>query len=80
MSLKTEILAVGVRYVAERLNLTRPKDSFSDLLDTLMGVEPVERRIARAVEEKIDNAADIAKAKIHDRAEKRRTTFYPYKK
>lgn len=79
MSLKTEAIALAVRIVVEKTNLVSRPDQVTEFWNQLFGIEPYDVKIARRLESSIDNAADKAKQKIHERAEKRRT-IYPFKK
>lgn len=66
MNVKRELIAAIVRALADNTNLVRKPDSFSQFIDTFMGEETYDRRIAANVEEEAARALDAAK-RFHTR-------------
>lgn len=61
MSFKTEIVAIGVRYLAENTNLVRKPDAFEELISNIFTGETYDQRVARELVGKTDEVVSIAK-------------------
>ena len=61
MNLKTEIVALAVRALAENTNLIRKPDAFEELISTLFTGKSFDQRVAEDVVGKTDEVVSIAK-------------------
>lgn len=61
MNIKRELIAAVVRVLADKSILIHKPDSFTQLIDTFMGAESYDQRIARDVEAEAARALSAAK-------------------
>jgi hypothetical protein len=61
MNLKTEIVALAVRTLAEKTNLVRKPDAFEELINTIFTGKSFDQRVAEDVIGTTDELASIAK-------------------
>lgn len=65
MTIKTEIVALAVRVLAEK-NIIRKPDTFTEMLSTLLSGDTFDRRIANDIVTSTDKAvAAVKRAKIN---------------
>jgi len=67
MNIKTEIVALAVRLLADKTNLIHKPDTFELFLNSLMGVESYDRRLASEIIAESDRAVAAVKRKNTDR-------------
>lgn len=61
MSMKTELIALGIRLVADRTTLICKPDAFEIFISDLFGLETYDRRLARSIEAEVDRGVNAAK-------------------
>jgi hypothetical protein len=64
MNIKREIIALGIRLLADKTSLVQKPDSFTLLLNSMFGGETYDQQLARKIETDLDKAVDVTKRKI----------------
>lgn len=65
MNIKSSLIALAVRIIADNSNIVRKPDQFESFLNTMFGVENDEQRLTREIEESIDQmTATVKRVKI----------------
>jgi len=73
MNLKTEIVALAVRALADKTNLIRKPDAFEELITGLFGGESYDQRLAKDIVADADKLASAAKRFKTSRQAKKNT-------
>lgn len=64
--MKTELIAFAVRALSEKTTLIPKPDPMSDLITTIFGGEPYDRRLAKEIESESERAvAAVKKMNLH---------------
>lgn len=64
MTIKRELIALGVRLLADKTSLVRKPDSFELLLNSFFNTETYDQQLARKIEEDLDRASHATKRAI----------------
>lgn len=64
MNIKRELIALGIRLLADKTSLVRQPDSFETMLNSLFNVETYDQQLARKIEADLDRATDATKRAI----------------
>ena len=76
MNLRQELIALGVRVIAERTRLIQKPDDFSSFLTYLINGETYDKTLARNIEAEAARAAAALKER---RASRPKRTIFPFK-
>lgn len=61
MNIKRELIALGVRLLAEKTDLVRKPDSFEHVLNTMFRQPSYDQLLAYKIERDLDNVVDATK-------------------
>lgn len=73
MNIKRELIALGVRLLADKTSLVRKPDSFELMLNSFFNTETYDQQLARKIESDLDRATDATKRAITNRKFKKIT-------
>lgn len=73
MNVKRELIALGIRLLADKTSLVRKPDSFELLLNSMFGTETYDQQLARKIEADLDRGVEAAKRFNTDRQFKKIT-------
>lgn len=61
MNVKRELIALGIRLLADKTALVRKPDSFETMLNSLFNTETYDQQLARKIESDLDRGVEAAK-------------------
>jgi TPP-dependent pyruvate/acetoin dehydrogenase alpha subunit len=61
MNIKRELIALGIRLLADKTTLVRKPDPFESMLNSLFNTETYDQQLARQIESESERAVEAAK-------------------